>query len=121
MSTIAVDNVTPSGGGTSVDLMAGLANTSAFTVTDAAGSSGTVNHTSITDLGTGTSTHTFTNSFASLNYGHAGAERYTGQNSRSQAQITTNDATGSCRLNVATDNGTLSNAGYDVLWWGDLA
>lgn len=121
MSTLRVDNVTPSAGGASIDLMAGLANSSAFTVTDAAGSSGTENHSSITDLGLGTNTHTFTNSFASLNYGHAGAERHTADNSRSQAQVTTSDATGSCLINIASDLGNNAANGYDVLWWGDLA
>jgi hypothetical protein len=121
MSTIAVDNVKPSAGGTSVDLMAGLVKAIANTVTDAAGSSGTINQTSITDGGVGTNTHTFTNSFASVDYGHTGNVRETADNNRSVAQITSSDATGSCLINIATDNGTNSSTGYDVQWVGDLA
>lgn len=116
-------NLISNGAGTGPIAMTGQFAGKAFAnvVTDAATAGDTFNQSSITDLGTGTSTHTFTNSYANTNYGHAGACRHIGDENRSQTQITTSDATGSCLINIATDNGTNSTIGYDILWWGDLA
>lgn len=121
MSTIAVDNVRPSLGGTSTDLMKGLAKAYAMVVTDAAGSGSTFNQSSITDNGTGDNDHNFTDAFADTNYGHAGGNRDTVDADRSPSQITTSDATGSCNITLANDAGANSTSGYDVQWWGDLA
>jgi len=68
MSTIAVDNVTPSAGGTSVDLMAGLAkawlnyNQVTPAVTDS------INISSVTDVSTGFFDQLYTSSFANTTY-----------------------------------------------------
>jgi len=93
----------------------------AMVVTDAAGSGDTANQSSISDGGQGRNTHSFTNSFSSTNYGHAGAQRHDVDNDRHPGQDTANDATGSCSITMASDSGANSDYGYDILWWGDLA
>lgn len=69
MSTIAVDNVRPSLGGTSTDLMEGLSKAWGNTVgTGTPAANDSYNLASITDVGAGDQDMNFTNVFASANH-----------------------------------------------------
>ena len=69
MSTISVDQVTPSAGGTATDLVSGLAKAWInFNGSGTIAIRDSLNVTSITDAGTGDYHVTFTNAFTDANY-----------------------------------------------------
>ena len=93
--------------------------------------SGSLNHSSITDNGTGTFTHSFTSSFANILYSHVGSCTY---NSGSSTAIWTymrvdgssgDTATGSINMdsayaNSSTNRTNLDFAFVDLICFGDL-
>ena len=94
--------------------------------------SGSLNHSSITDNGTGTFTHSFTSSFANILYSHVGSCTY---NDGSSTAIWTymrvdgssgDTATGSINMdsayvNSSTNRTNLDFAFVDLICFGDLA
>jgi len=93
---------------------------------------GSLNHSSITDNGTGTFTHSFTNSFANILYSHVGSVTY---NNGTSTAIWTymrvdgaagDTATGSINMDSAYVHATANRTDFDaaftdLICFGDLA
>ena len=122
MSTIAVDNVTPSGGGTSVDLMAGLAKFSVMYDQATPAIDTSENVSSVTDSSTGQYVVICTNAFTSATRERVGSRLDTTTaafdrvwHGGTTAASTTN--TPGC----TTGNSVLGDTRSAVIGLGDLA
>jgi len=131
MSTLKADTIQSTGGGAATLTKQNAAKARGQ---HAAGTlqSGSLNHSSITDNGTGLFTHNFTSSFANILYSHVGSCTY---NSGASSAIWTymrddgssgDTATGSIKVsssyvNSATNRTDFDFAFNDLICFGDLA